>query len=324
VAITHFSDKTLLMYAGVTIPPPNPQEQQIAAHAMAMGVPAPPTAGQQIQQMVAPILKLLRDEKLRCANFGIETDSTILPDEEKERQDRLMFLGQIGAFLQQAGPMVMQFPDIRGLMGALMMFAVRSFRGARPLEKEFEVFTAKLMQQPPSDPNGGKDNGQAAAQASVQSAQIKAQSDQQNAAQDIQMKKYQVDQQEATSRQKNQNDHEYRMRQLDLDQQRLQIDRIRFGAELEDGERDRADQDRARQDELAQKAHENTAQSVNDSFAKVMQAHEQHVAEQTIMSDAAMANRKQDMAEQGQADQADIADRQQTLAENPPSPEEGQ
>jgi hypothetical protein len=54
----------------------------------------------------------LKNERERCAKIGIETDSTILPDEEKERKDRLEFLGQIGAFMQQAAPTAQAYPQM--------------------------------------------------------------------------------------------------------------------------------------------------------------------------------------------------------------------
>jgi hypothetical protein len=236
----HFSDESLALYAGFEPPPITPEEQQAAAQhahdamsAMTLGRPAPPppppTAQQMAIQQFRGVVKLLKSEKQRCALIGIETDSTIQPDEAQERKDRLEFLGQIGAFLQQAGPMALQYPDMRGLLGAIMMFTIRTFRASRPLEKEFEDFQKALAQQPAMPPPGSKEGGQGGgdphgAQAKVQSEQIKQESAQALQQQELQMEKYKIDKQEETKQQKQQQDHEYRMAQLDMEQRRLGLE----------------------------------------------------------------------------------------------------
>lgn len=103
----HFDDVSLALYSGFRPPEVSPEEQQAAAQyaAQAMqaqmaGQPMPPppvTERQQAMDTFKQVVALLRAEKLRCANIGIETDSTILPDETQERKDRMEFLGQIGA-----------------------------------------------------------------------------------------------------------------------------------------------------------------------------------------------------------------------------------
>lgn len=240
IASEHFSTKTLMVYSGIEIPPPTPQEQQAAMQAMQAGQPAPPTQGQIIQQMFDKAVALIRDQKLRCASVGIETDSTILPDEQKERADRMAFLSSMGAFLQQAGPMALQFPDMRGLLGGIMMFTLRTFSASRPLEKEFEAFQQKLQAMPPSPPpgQGEGDGGQAAAQAQQATAQIKAQSDQQVAQMNDATKRYEVDQKILLEKQKLQQDHEYRMAQLRVEEQKLALEKTKIALETIATERD--------------------------------------------------------------------------------------
>jgi hypothetical protein len=159
-------------------PPGAPMPPQGAAMGLPMGPPAPPqlTPEQQAVQAFKAALDMIRQERERCANIGIETDSTILPDEENERKDRLEFLGQIGAFLQQAAPTVQQFPQMAGLLGAMMMFSVRSFRAARPIEDEFAKFQTALEKMPPQA-NTDKDGKAASAQTALQVAQIKTGAD---------------------------------------------------------------------------------------------------------------------------------------------------
>jgi hypothetical protein len=171
IAAEHFTDETFALYSGFEVPPSPPPP------AMQPGQAAPPPQPDPAQVAVERLkaaVGLLRKERERCANIGIETDSTILPDEDNERKARLEFLGQIGAFLQQAAPTVQQFPQMGPLLAGIMMFSVRSFRAARPIEEEFEKFQDALtamggtMGQKP-------DEGAAKAQAALQVAQVKEQ-----------------------------------------------------------------------------------------------------------------------------------------------------
>jgi hypothetical protein len=173
IAAEHFSEETFALYSGFDLPPPPPPPPPPLPGQPPAPLPPDPRAV-AVQQFRAA-LKLLRKERERCANIGIETDSTILPDEENERKARLEFLGQIGAFMQQAAPTIQQFPQMAGLLGAMMMFSVRSFRAARPIEEEFEKFQEALVSNPPPPANKDGDGKAAAAQSAVQVAQLKEQ-----------------------------------------------------------------------------------------------------------------------------------------------------
>lgn len=306
----HFSETSLALYAGFDPPEVTDEEQAAAAQyavaqqqyqAQATLAPQPgqppvqppqkpgPTAQAQAIQAFQKTVALLKSEKQRAASIGIETDSTIMPNESAEREDRMQFLSSAGAFLQQAGPMALQFPDMRGLLGAIMMFTIRTFPASRPLEKEFESFTKKLEAAPPQAPPGSEqkgDDGTAAAQAQVQSEQIKQQGAQALKETDSAASKYKVDTDAAIKREQMQMDQQYRMAELALrerevsvkekelgiksataqhdaalaqvDQQHAhQMDAVGFEADREDAERNveqqEADRD-AQADQVAQKA----------------------------------------------------------------------
>lgn len=237
----HFSEETLAMYSGFEPPPITPEEQQAAAQysAAMMGQvppspdgqpqeppqPPPPTQQAEAIKTFSETVALLKKERERCALIGIETDSTIQPDEAAERKDRLEFLGQIGAFLQQAAPMAMQYPDMRGLMGSIMMFAVRTFRASRPIEQAFEEFTKKLEAQPPMAPPGseGETSDPAAAQAQVDAEQIKAQATAQAKQQDVDIKRYEIDQRTQLEREKMQMEFQFKERELAIKERELGI-----------------------------------------------------------------------------------------------------
>ncbi len=279
----HFSDASLAIYAGFEPPEVTPEEQQAAAqYAMAQAqyqqqsqnmltmapqpgmMPqqpaqppqAPPPTGRQVaMKQFQEVVDLLRNEKRRCALIGIETDSTIMPDEAAEREDRMAFLAAAGAFLQQAAPAAQQYPAMAPLLGALMMFTIRTFRASRPLEKVFEDTMRKLEAAPPPPQEGeGGDNGQAAAQAQIQVEQMKQQGQQAKAQQDaqaneakIQIEKYKIDTEAQLQREKMQMEAQFKQRELDIRERELAVKEAELQVKASTAEADaqRADNQQA-------------------------------------------------------------------------------
>jgi hypothetical protein len=159
-------------------------------------------------QRFTAALKLLRQEGRRCAAIDIETDSTILADEQQEREDRNNFLSAAGAFLQQAVPAMEATPELGPLLGAMLMFVVRTFPSSRPIEEEFDKVQKALAARPPQqqqqqdpDPTGNKARAQAdmartqsqeqiesqKLAAETQHKQVQTAAEAQNAAQQLQL-----------------------------------------------------------------------------------------------------------------------------------------
>jgi hypothetical protein len=282
IAAEHYTDENLLLYAGVTIPPPTPEEQQARMAAMQAGQPPQPTRGEQMMAVAKQVIQLVRSEKLRCAALGIETDSTILPDESKERADRMQFLNSMGAFLQQAGPMALQYPDMRGLLAGIMMFTLRTFTAARPLEKEFENFQKKLLAAPPQPPEGESKGGDSAATAQVvaqsraQVAQIKAASDEKIAAAKLQADTEAAKRKEQADAAQAQRDHEYRMAQLQIDRERLALDKRKLALGIMGEERDaeRAERELDKAERKEEREAEHTERKLDIDEAKATEVDE--------------------------------------------------
>lgn len=141
---------------------------------------------QQKIQMFVEACKFLKNEARRVSTIDIETDSTLMADEAAERDERAKFLAAAGAFLQQAVPAMEATPELGPLLGALLMFTVRSFPSARIIEDEF-VKVQKAMSNRPA-PDGDKTGKKAAVQqqaaAAAQTAQLKQQELQQSAQRD--------------------------------------------------------------------------------------------------------------------------------------------
>ena len=253
-----FSDENLAVYSGFEPPPVTPEEQQAieqynvqASQAALSGQPPnnpPPLTRRDLAlQQFKKVVELLRQEKLRSSKVGIETDSTIQPDEAAERKDRMDFLGAMGAYLQQAGPMVQQFPEMRGLLGAMMMFTARTFKASRPIEKEFDEFSKKLQSQPAQPPSTGEEGKPDDSAAKLQIEQMKQQGAQAEQQADAQAKKYEIDAKYAFEREKLQVEQSNKARELALREREVAVKEAELN--IKDAELalkdDRADSDTA-------------------------------------------------------------------------------
>ncbi len=157
---------------------------------------------QELQQMVTvdQVVQLLREQRLRPFILEIETDSTIQPDEDAEKEKRTEFLTALGATLQQLFPLVQAQPAAAPFAVEILKFAVAPFRAGRALEQAIEQFgetvkgaaqAAMTNQQPTPE--------QIKLQTEQQIAQLKLETEKQKGAIDLQMKQadLQIKQQEA-------------------------------------------------------------------------------------------------------------------------------
>ncbi|MGO7587994.1 hypothetical protein [Rhizobium leguminosarum] len=172
-----FQPETLMLVSGIKLPTMAEKQQvqmqmqqmqmaaqQAAARAEQMGqsAPPPPQMPPQLQQMmqqptIDEIVQLLRNDSIRGFQIDIETDSTIEPDEDAEKQRRMEFVQMIGGFLQQAGAMAQQNPMLVPVMVETLLFAARGFRAGRQLENTLEQVGAQLSEaatapKPPPEP----------------------------------------------------------------------------------------------------------------------------------------------------------------------------
>ncbi|KZS49712.1 hypothetical protein FHT72_001174 [Rhizobium sp. BK077] len=163
-----FQPETLMLVSGIKLPTMAEKQQvqlqmqmaaqQAAARAGQMGQPAqsppemaPPEMPSQLQQMmqqptIDEVVQLLRNDSIRGFQIDIETDSTIEPDEDAEKQRRMEFVQMVGGFLQQAGAMAQQNPILVPVMVETLLFAARGFRAGRQLESTLEQVGAKLSE----------------------------------------------------------------------------------------------------------------------------------------------------------------------------------
>lgn len=148
----------------------------------------------QNPELVAQAIALLKNEPIRNYNIDIETDSMVEIDQQKEKADRVEFLGAASSFLEKAVQAAQVAPEILPLVTQMMLFGVRGFKVGRELEGTFEQFQQQAVekvkqQQANPQPNPAEQE----AQAKMQLEQHKAQVEAQKAEMDAQIEKYKAD-----------------------------------------------------------------------------------------------------------------------------------
>ncbi|MCD0415693.1 hypothetical protein LOC51_00565 [Rubrivivax sp. JA1024] len=127
---------------------------------------------------VEKVVALLREQRLRPFILDIETDSTIQPDEDANKQRATEFVTAVGSFMQTTLPLLQQVPQAAPLAAEMLKFVASQFRAGRQLEGAIEEFADKMVEvasQPkPPDPRQAEAQAKAAAD---QVAQQKALAD---------------------------------------------------------------------------------------------------------------------------------------------------
>ncbi len=128
---------------------------------------------------------LLKSEPARGFRIEVAADSLVELDEQAEKASRVEFLGAVGQFMERALPVAQNVPELAPLMGEMLLFGVRAFKGGRPMEAAFDDAIAKLTapkEPAPPQPNPEEMKAQAEmqrTQATMQFEQAKMQSSQQ-------------------------------------------------------------------------------------------------------------------------------------------------
>jgi hypothetical protein len=174
-------------------PPPAPPQGGQAAPGMMhpqaapnMGATAPgqaPPSPEKLALLELPtweeVENLLQNPVHREFRLDIETDSTIRMDDDAEKASRVELVTAVGGFLDKAVMAGSTAPEIIPMLGELMMFAIRSFKSARPIEQAFED-AMDALQKAASQPKGPPPEVQKAqmeAQTEIQVASMKAKLD---------------------------------------------------------------------------------------------------------------------------------------------------
>ena len=157
--------------------------QQAAQQAMQQQVPqeqmqqAKQQVEAQVQELqgqvtIEQVDGLLKNQRLRPFILEIETDSTIAPNEELEKQNRIEMLTAMGGFMGQAMPLLEQAPQAAELMGEMLRFGAGAFRSNREMGQVIDDFVDKMRNAPAGEDNSAE---KAKMQVEQQKAQMEAQ-----------------------------------------------------------------------------------------------------------------------------------------------------
>ena len=122
-------------------------------------------------QIPKQVIELLRNDPIRSFRIDIETDSTIEPDQQAEKEQRIEFLTASTAFLEKSIEIGGAVPQMMPLLGEMLMFGVRGFTTSRDLESSFED-AIEAIKNPPE--GTGDDQGDPIKEAELQ---LKAQTE---------------------------------------------------------------------------------------------------------------------------------------------------
>jgi hypothetical protein len=171
------------------------------------------------------VFNFLRDQRIRPFVLDIETDSTIVPDEDAVKKRSTEFLGALATALSQLAPMVAQQPESAPFAAEVLKFAIAPFRGGRPLEASVDEFSEMMKgvaQQP--KPNPEAERMQAEGQAKQAEMQLRAQEGQANQqAKQMEMK---FKMEETAEKLK------LDMRKLDLEERKIDLEEAKYEGEL--------------------------------------------------------------------------------------------
>lgn len=145
---------------------------------------------------VEAVMQFLKDNKIRSFVLDIETDSTIQPDEQAEKQSRMELMGVLAQVIAQFAPLLQMSPAMAPMFGELVKFAMAPYRVGRQLEGVIDDAIEQAVQQaqqPQPNPEAeamkaDQEIKKAELQQRQQEAQMKGQIEMQKAQMDAQSK----------------------------------------------------------------------------------------------------------------------------------------
>jgi hypothetical protein len=182
----HFPPEELIEMSGVMsldefrvkpedFKPESDDPQAIAAAQQAMAAKAEENK-QKLQQAIA----LIKSDKLRTFKIDIETDATVAPDQQKEKEARVEFLTAVAPFIEKAALVGQQAPQLVPLLMKMLDFGVKGFRAGRSLENAIEetiALTERMQaeaQAKPQDAPADPEAEAAAAKLTAETEKLKA------------------------------------------------------------------------------------------------------------------------------------------------------
>ena len=176
--------------------------------------------------------QLMQDDALRSYRVDVETDSTIAPDEQRDKEQAVEAITAMGTFIQGVAPLVQQGQLSPPVATEALKWFLRKFRMGRDLEDFVGAMEQMPPQPPPPDPKAQAEAEKAQVEAQI--AQQKAQADMAARQQEMEMKKQELAFEMEVEKAKLQFEFEVEKARLS---QELEIERLK--AEADNSRRDK-------------------------------------------------------------------------------------
>lgn len=163
------------------------QAAMAARTAAMMGQPPPPPAPPGPPSVtIDDVMELLRNDRLRGFVIDVETDSTVQPDEDAEKQRRIEFLTAVGEFVANMEDVLAKAPEFANMAGQFLLFGVRGFRVGKEIEEVVEQTIEQLAKRSAQPQPQPPDPKVVAEQLRSQAEGVRAKADVQTAALEVQ------------------------------------------------------------------------------------------------------------------------------------------
>lgn len=142
IMVEKFSPQILAAMTALPLQTPDPQPAQ-------QGQPQQPK-----QPSVMDILPIMRDDKLRSFRVDIETDSTVAPDEQREKEGVSEFVSALSRMFGSLAPLVQAAPGAAPAVGLIVLEAMKRFKFSREVQEELRsvIQTSTQQSQQQQDP----------------------------------------------------------------------------------------------------------------------------------------------------------------------------
>ena len=212
---------------------PTQEEIQQQVQQLQAAAQQSPEAAQQLQEIgqkptLDAVMALLREQRVRPFVLEIETDSTIQPNEDAEKQRRNEFMQALGGFLATAGPIVQQEPATAPFVAEALKFVVGGYRAGRQMDTAIDEFAEQIK--------GKAKQGDPAQQAAAQAQQMEMQAKQAEAqmkGQEAQAKMQQAQTDAQIRMQEHQADMQAKAAEAQIKAQEGQLGLEKLGLEIE-------------------------------------------------------------------------------------------
>jgi hypothetical protein len=267
-------------------PPPPPQQpgqppQQDPNQALQQQMTQLQQKMQEISQKPTTdqVFKFLKDNRAKSFVLDIETDSTILQDENAEKQRRTEFVQMLSGLLQQMSQMYAADPTTGPFLGEVLKFSVAPFRAGRALDGAIDEFVQQ-MEDKGKQPRGD-DPQTAQGKVAIQIEQMKVQAQQQTDKGKLQLQAQELQMKDQHKKLELQNERDIKMAELQAQQGDQQAEMVRTSQQaMHDRESHQADMIKSQQDmelqrqkaDLAVQAHQLKSQQAREGNALKQQA----------------------------------------------------